>query len=260
MFHLLLTQAQQPQKFPWGFLLFGLFAVAAVGLLVYFLTRVRKSEKEAEEDWGFSNRGILLTPVTVASSEVKKTSEPAPKTPAPLPEPEPPPIAATSETSQARPVAETPGRPDTKVVATTPPKPASIEAAEMMPLPAIQDTVFAPEHQEPVAAAEPQPHLADEGSPFDEEIWSELESPEPTTLARQSEIKSPVPGHTRPDQSAVRVSSHKDRYEPPRIDPIVPRAEKGERTPVPPRKISRTVSASQQAPANRARFESPALF
>src|SRR5215813_2835385 len=171
----LLAQAQQPQRFPWGFLLFGLLAVAAVVLLVYFMTRVRKSEKEAEEDWGFSNRGFLLTPSTARAPEVKKESPPAPKA-VPIPrEPEPLPIAAAPKAAEpesvpaapkaAEPesVTESPGMPDTHVVATAHPEPLSIEPDEIIPVPADQDTLFEPQHQEPVAAAQTQLHHADQG-------------------------------------------------------------------------------------------------
>src|SRR5262249_7722207 len=233
----LLAQAQQPQRFPWGFLLFGLLAVAAVVLLVYFMTRVRKSEKEAEEDWGFSNRGFLLTPSTARAPEVKKESPPAPKA-VPIPrEPEPLPIAAAPKAAEpesvpaapkaAEPesVTESPGMPDTHVVATAHPEPLSIEPDEIIPVPADQDTLFEPQHQEPVAAAQTKLAHADQGSPFDEEIWTQLESPEPPAIAPQPEIKPPASSPTRIDPTALRVSEHRKRYEPPRIDPIVPRTE-----------------------------------
>src|SRR5262245_21767285 len=145
----LLAQAQQPK--PWGFLLFGLLAVAAVGLLVYFLTRVRKSEKEAEDDWGISNRGILLPPTKATATEVKKKSEPEPAAPrAAAPEPQPFEITSASGIRERQLVADSvsPSEPQA-----TPAQPDIVEAAEIIPLPADEHSVLELQHEEPVVAA-----------------------------------------------------------------------------------------------------------
>src|SRR5262249_3310124 len=214
-------------------------------------------------DWGFSNRGILLTPSTARAPEVKKESEPAAKAVPILREPETRPIAAAPKPAEpesvppapkaaepesvpaapkaAEPesVAESPAMQDTQVVARAHPEPLSVEPVEIIPALADRDIVLEPQHQEPVAPAQAQIDYADQGSPFDEEIWTQLESPEP---APQPEIKPPASGHTLIDLAAGGVSRHKERYEPPRIDPIVPRTEHRQETALPRREISRTVS------------------
>src|SRR5262249_49298752 len=127
----LLAQAQQPQKLPWGFLvMFALLAVAAVGLIIYFLTRVRKSEKDVEEDWGLSSRGILLNSADFPQEASKKQE--VPPRDAPLtPRPEQPVVAtarvAEPQVSPLKPesrepsvVAKPPVAPEPRVVAKPP--------------------------------------------------------------------------------------------------------------------------------------------
>jgi hypothetical protein len=245
IFHLL-AQAQQPPRLQWALLvLFALLAVAAVGLLIYFLTRVRKSEKEAEEDWGLSSRGILLTPTAPRGPEAHEKSETPPPEVTPGPkEAEPPVIAAFGGPSETELTAESPAEP---------------EVALNMPAPVVPDepAQIVPESargqgelkEEPTFQVEPQLQPVDQtASPFDEDVWSELQHPEPTG----------TPGEVvfgRPSEAGI--ADRKEPYEPPRIDAILPRNEpsrKGEPT-VPG--VSYPASASQQSPPSRARLDAP---
>src|SRR5262249_48777068 len=109
---------------------FALLAVAAVGLIIYFLTRVRKSEKDVEEDWGLSSRGILLNSAALPHEASKKQE--LPPRDAPLtPRPEPPVVAATRaaepqasplkpESREPSAVAKPPVAPEPRVVAKPP--------------------------------------------------------------------------------------------------------------------------------------------
>lgn len=265
----LLAQAQQPQKLPWGFLvMFALLAVAAVGLIIYFLTRVRKSEKDVEEDWGLSSRGILLNSAA-SPQDAGKKQEVAPREAPLTPKPESPAVAtahapAPSSLVSAEPpeppvIAEPPVMAKPPVIAepsviaealeladlhivTEPQAAESISAAEANP-PAAQRTV-AELHQAPVAQTDAQLQHTDEASPFDQEVWSQLESPEPIPTASREFGKEPP-----------RVSPHKEPYEPPRVDPIVPRTEQPLKTPLPAPDIRPPLAARQQSSASKARLE-----
>jgi hypothetical protein len=270
-----LAQAQQPQKLPWGFLvLFALLALVAVGLIIYFLTRVRKSEKDAEEEWGLSGRGILLAPTT-SLPEAGKKIEARPEGAASAAEPESPVIAGARAPEPEKPVtaaahAAEPQSISSSVASPEPPaiadslEPAhlnivadaeahrSVNAVEAnppvagTPLALNQDALNQVElHQETVTPPGPQVQHPEEGSPFDEEVWSQLESPEPAVVsARDRNERRPA------------IDAHKAAYEPPRIDPIVPHDEPAVKTARPGPDESRPLAAaSQQSSAGTARLE-----
>jgi hypothetical protein len=310
----LLAQAQ-PQRLPWGFLvLFGIMAIAAVGLLIYFMTRVRRTEKEAEEDWGFSNRGILLNPTTAATS-AKKDPNAAPQERPPLkehdatpweePQPKVPeaPVVAAMETAEPRWTVESPA--ETETAAATAAETAAGTAAgtatgtatgTMMPPDSPAPDVL-PERVTVVSSGPEQPlaeihqeaveipaaqrhseleHAGPSGSPFGEEIWSELESPRPTAPVpdaprpsapvpdRPRRRTAPVPEAPRPSAPVAEALStsptaaatvHRESYEPPRIDPILPRKDQARRADQPAPEVASPASASARRPAARAALE-----
>jgi hypothetical protein len=259
---ILLAQAQQPQKLPWAFLvLFGLLALFAVGLLIYFLRRVRRTEKEAEEDWGPSSRGILLAPATLAEAgpekrggtqldQVSLTNEPGS------------PVTATSGLKEAQPPvipASAPKEPELPAVADSAQnEPAPVEPqilnetptplrhveAHSVPAQPVQTVTEPGQEPAPVSQPELQPSLAEPGSPFDEEIWSELESPPQHAAANELD---PV--------TTAGVTGLKEPYEPPRIVPIVPRQDQAQHGELPATRISGPTTASQQTPVKKARLE-----
>src|SRR5262249_28592076 len=275
----LLAQAQQTQKLPWGFLvLFGLLAVAAVGLLIYFLTRVRKSEKEAEEDWGLAGRGILLSPATSIVPRPEKKPAVVPEM-SHTPDNVEPPVPPAAEPVQPRLTSDSrvsvDAQPDS--VATLEPidvgahvdvgahelvkAPEVAKAAEIIPEP--PELPIAELHHETVAQAEPELQHLDQGSPFDEEVWSQLESQQQAAVAGQPELRAP----------AATSPSNKEPYEPPRIAPIVPgkepvqkaaaiapNDEPVQKAPVvqkapPAPEVDRPLSASQRYSAGPSRLE-----
>jgi len=278
----LLAQAQQAPRLPWGYLvLFGLLAVAAVGLLIYFLTRVRKSEKDAEEDWGFSSRAILLRPDAGAGSELGKGQQISAKT---LPKQEEPEsaVVAASEPSEARLAAEGPEpalpqlSPETvsspiahadaiEPAEVTPPQTQrplveqeslsqaeQVEHADQGSLSRVEEQVKHAD-QGSLSQVEEQMEHADQGSPFDEEVWSQLEHPGSFV----------APGPTEFAGSTAGPGAPREPYEPPRIVPIVPRTETEQPAPETGRPLSRQAPAPEigrpfslsQKPAKQARLE-----
>jgi hypothetical protein len=207
-----LIQSQRPSWMVWGAAGFAL--LVGLTLLVYFITRLRKSDKEADDGWNRS-RGSLL----------QETDRPAP---------------TGSYTSVTRPpVSE---------------KPAEMTRAGAYQHQGIasigQATTSAPAEPEAITAAEPAaaaPSDAGEsGEPepvestvLDENVWAELDAAKEAAQPSPSEARAevPPPRATREHFEPPRIepiAPRRESYEPPAIVPIVPRqATSPERTPKP---------------------------
>jgi len=255
----LLAQTAQAQRLPWAFLvLFGLMAVAAIALLIYFLGKLRKSEKESEDDWGLSSRGILLSSTQPASQTEKKASKTSDEPVVVAKEPEPvvgqEPAAEAAQATEAGQAAEVASAVSQTTVA------ASV--AERMPThggPEALEGSHGLEQETSIELGHAAPEMHEEGkaesgglheldhaaSPFDEEVWSQLESHAPAA----------TPVVTEQARRMDEVPRAKERYEPPRIEPLTPRTDQA----APPRMapIIRSTEPREAAPALEA-LSSPA--
>lgn len=206
-----LIQAQ-PQRAPWivwaaAIVLF----VLAVSGIVYFLTRLKRVEKEPEEDWTLSSRSLL------GNAVVAKTEPVAPTQPAPARE------TATEEAEKIEPdveeivYAEEPDEPPRRLTVPLPPQPEvaeEVEQAETSPLAepvATRQTVELTPFDDEVWAG-----LDDQGEPF-AEVSKEVSKYEP----RQPESRQPAADEgTRPLSSARVDERSRARFEAPRIEPV----------------------------------------
>ena len=182
--------------------------VGGISMLIYFLTRLKKGEKEQEEDdWRTSRRSLFVEPaepsVSAPKVEIEQSTEPV---------------------SQSWSDAATPSsidEPDFVVpVSTEPPEASAAPWTEPPPIavhePPIYQPVLSPVPQDEergtqLLGSQPAP-LVDEGAVLADDVWAELEKIEP---AAPSE---PVPV-ARVEQRAVR-----ETFQPPSIRPVTPRA------------------------------------
>ena len=201
--------------------------LGGISMLIYFLTRLKKGEKEQEEDdWRTSRRSLFVEPVEPA--ELPPT---APKVVAENP---------TEVVSQSQPDAAPPSsiaeQDDIVVPVSTEPSEASVPPWSAPPPTAVHEPPPIAVHEPPPTAvheppvdqlelnpakpdergtqllgSEPAP-LADEGVVLSDDVWAELDRNEP---AAPSE---PLP------VARVEHRAARETFEPPAIRPVRPRA------------------------------------
>ena len=219
-----------------------LFFIVGISLLVYFLRRLKASEKEAEDDWSMSRSSLFIEPPPPSQHTGVDTAG-----------------AQPSQMEEIEPADVSPQRSETRTLVSDPALKELHEIAEseIAVEPEAEPPVVHPRAHEPEIArkergtellASPttqtetpaRPEAPRETMPFGEDIWSELES-------REQEIPAPA----RPvasDQTALlhselieqasepqtgRLESEPDArvehraprapFEPPTIKPITPR-------------------------------------
>jgi hypothetical protein len=234
----------------------SLLIVLAIALLVYFVRKLRASNK-TEEDWSLTRSSLFVEPAAGKSvadatqaAETLATPEPveptpgetrllasealdvkpraADSSPAVLPEPLPAPeIAAPPKISEAPPATElltaTPPAPPardergTQLFSSSPP-PRQERATEVLSsLP--PEPITAPEEIVADALA------TDEAMPFDEEVWAGLDEAQPTAISEATqELRSPAApqADTSAPTRAARVEQRPPRapFEPPVVEPL----------------------------------------
>ena len=247
---------QQPQagaaRTPWAVLIVvGVLVLAGVSFIVYLFMRLKTSDKEIEEeDWKSSRHTLLVEPepphshvptdvdrgrdASVESELLARTREIAL-----VPEPRPSADALGSAIEEQGGTAE---------------YDAGNEAATGMSqgedaTPILVEPVAEVPHSE--AAKSESPVSAPAASPFGEDVWAALETP-PVDV-------SPTPSLASVPQK-VETPRVREPFEPPRIEPILPRdvpagAGLVSGTPVPP---VTSLDASQRTPAPQARLQTAA--
>lgn len=184
-----LLQSQEPPKISkvvWGAAI--LVFLAGLSLVIYLMRRLKKGEKEPEEDWSLSRRSIFAE--ESASQESEDGEVPARVVTEPL--------ASESVVAGVEPVSES----------------APLESIPIPP----PDT-----GTELLTSARPG-EAADESTPLEEEIWAELEPISPPEVSAQTEPLASSPDQA--DQPSARVDQppHRQPFAPPEIHQIVRRA------------------------------------
>lgn len=245
-----LLQAQQPRGLSW--LIWAAAIVVfllGISLLVYFFIRLRKGDKElTEQDWSLSRRGIIVdapasdikdeagsaTELGAAEPEAVEMPEAVEIPEAPLPAHQGETRTLSSDLIEAGRPAE--GRP-TELL-TEPVYAAETQVTEAQVAETQAAELQAEEQEEYSQAAERderptqllvseqgeeatgEPSSVDETTPFDEEIWNELEQPAQASDAAVVDHHSGREPFEPPSITRIRG---REEYEPPAIEPIVPR-------------------------------------
>jgi hypothetical protein len=236
MFTLILSLIQaQPARIP-TLVWVGAILVLLIGvsLLVYFFSRLKKGEKESEEDWSLARRSLFVEPsqpVEAGSTEVVSTieSEPLDQEEAPLlgSSVAPTPAENLADDLKAEPVpTEEVELPPTVVMEPPAPEPVAaepptIEAAREEPPPAPEPP--AEERATELLVSSPGSEEPHEAEVFGEDVWSELEH-SPAEVIRDEPRDARV-GHRlgrEPfDPPTIRPLVGRQQFEAPRIDQLV---------------------------------------
>jgi hypothetical protein len=206
----------------------GLIFLAAISMLIYFLTRLKKGEKEQEEDdWRTSRHSLFIEPVETqqpAEAISKPWSETA--TPASLDESEDVVVTASvpSETS-VPPLSEPPPT-----------------AVHQQPVDQIELNRVAQDEERgtQLLGSQPPPSV-DEGAVLADDVWAELETKQPAAPAEAAHI------------ARVEQRARRETFEPPSIRPVAPRA------PFEAPQIDRIVPRKTTASANEVRHKASTI-
>lgn len=223
----------------------ALLFIAGVSLLVYFYRRYQRIEKEPEEDWDLSRRSLFVN-VAPPSQSTEKAAETAaipavipagiPKIPtsetkpigpggthelasAPHVQSPPPALTELPEQTTSAPASEPVTEPAVSIqpALVTPPTPVEPLAEERMTQVLASPPPIA-QIDEPIEKTESEHELG----AFDEDVWAGLEAEEqPPT--RDGET---TPLHALTERlpgARVDERSHREPFEPPRIEPLTGR-------------------------------------
>ena len=207
--------------------------VAAISMLVYFLTRLKKNEKEQEEDdWRTSRRSLFVEPAepvlteppidveqpVALGSEVRSDAA----TPGSVHESDGLPVDAVIEPSDAAPLPP-------------PPTPLPVIAFHEPPPDQLELNRKHDEERATQLLGSLPVESAGEGAALGDEVWADLDSNE-------------LPGPAEPAPVArVEQRTGRERFEPPAIRPLTAR------TPFEPPRTDRIVPGSTAASANEFR-------
>jgi hypothetical protein len=234
----------------------ALLLVLAIALLVYFVRKLKASNK-TEEDWSLTRSSLFVEPAAekpvadaTQSAETLATPEPVEPTPgetrllasdtldasppasdsSPAAQPEPlpaPEMTGPPKTGEAPPATER--------LATPPPAPPARD--ERSPqffnrsLPPRQERatdVLSSLPPEPITAPEEivaDAPATDEAMPFDEEVWAGLDAAQPTAMSEATQALRPPAApqaDTNAPSSTARVEQRPPRapFEPPLVEPL----------------------------------------
>jgi hypothetical protein len=188
-----------------------IFLLLGVSMLIYFVTRFKRGEKESEEDWSLSQRSLFVNEPPASKGEDEEQA---------------------AEMSEAVEALET----DQPVVAYEAVEPQAEAAAP----PRVPEPVIVQQELEPAPAAEqaathllssdqsePPVPEAEETAPFDGDLWAEIEeaihksAPPPE---RGTSTLGSVPSEIEPAESArVERPAPRAPFEIPRIEPVLER-------------------------------------
>ncbi|HJQ69951.1 MAG TPA: hypothetical protein VKA70_13320 [Blastocatellia bacterium] len=224
-------------------------ALAAFYLIVFLVKRIKKAEKETEDEWSLSQRSIF----TDASPRAAEHTEPAPRrtaeleesmpAPSQFPGPIPGPTEGTRSLTSSKEAGETGQTELLKSVPAVDPEPREEKPA---PAPEPPQT-FGQRYQPPARPEQPEqprergtelltsrgPQVADrpagrprETAPFDDEVWAGLEMdeqtagqtaapPEPADEARVDSRRREMF-----DPPVIEAVKRRESFEPPVIEPL----------------------------------------
>ncbi len=220
--------------------------LAGISMLIYFLTRLKKGEKEQEEDdWRTSRRSLFVEPdepaLTGSKIEVERPTEAGSQyrrdaaTPASVHESDDLPVNVFIEASEA---ASPPPRSEAPSTAVHEPQPDQVELNQ-----AAQD-----EERVTQLLGSQSVESADEGAVLGDDVWAELDQKEPAETSEPAPVaRVEQPAETSEPASVARVEQRAGRetFEPPAIRPLTAR------TPFEAPRINRIVPRSTTASANR---------
>jgi hypothetical protein len=258
---LLLSLIQSPPatRMPWGVMVVSaLIVLLGVLLLVFFFRRFKRTEKEAEteDEWG-SRWGLGLnadatqqTPSNQATlTEGRTLSLGSPAIDA---------VEKGSAVSETAPFGSVPSQTNESDAAAEELEPRlqpTPAAAELSPPESVKQQI----QEEPtLSGASPGPEQSGVvSSPFGDEIWSELG---PGVAESQNPTAGQLPDQAKKEIQAAVSGAVREPYEPPRIEPIVPRRQgassagsipKLQEAPMP------VTSAAQRAPRSEVKLVQP---
>jgi hypothetical protein len=255
----------------------AIFLILGITLLVYFVRRLRTTEKEPEEDWNLSRRSLFvadsppLEPATSehanADAEIADASEPElnePRATKILASPyRSEPSALENEPAMTEPVALSQSEPELE------PETKISEPSTHSP----KTQIFASpslESQEPLETLAQAP--ARETMPFDDEIWAGLETKmeesaehiEPAAPRQTTELRSPSinrTSDTERESIAPELIAHErvesEKVEPEEIEPEKVAPERVEPERVAPERVEPERAARVEQRATREFFEPP---
>src|SRR5436853_118040 len=274
----------------------SLLIVLAIALLVYFVRKLKASNK-TEEDWSLTRSSLFVEPAAEKSvadatqaAETLATPEPVKPTPgetrllvsealdarpraadsSPAIPPEPLPAP---EMAAPPPISEAP--PATELLATTPPAlPARDERGTQLfssspPLRQERATeVLSSLPPEPITAPEEiiaDAPATDEATPFDEEVWAGLDETQPTAISEATrELRSPAApqADTSAPPSMARVEQRPPRapFESPVVEPLRQQREPFEPpaiNPITPREQTALLGTRPDAAPAKRNLDSP---
>lgn len=241
--------------------------LAGVSMIVYFFTRLKKVDKEPEEDWISSRNTLFVAPTgsakepEIAASEaepmraveepVEAVEEPALKEPSY----EEPPFVPRSETRELASEDFT-GPSVTAPEEVTPWVPTEPRPAEVIEEPAPAERATQALGSIPSEAEPEEPAKESEAAVFDEEVWAGLEPSDQTASLGSVEPEASAPeAFARVDSDTSRAPfeppqivpiNRREPFEPPRIEPLAPRG--SEAAPRPP--VSSKQAAGEAVPAS----------
>lgn len=238
----------------------ALVLIAGVSLFVYFYRRYKRIEREPEEDWELS-RSSLFANVAAPSQKTEEAGSSASEASATVPEKAPAETHATlefaSEIAQEPPAsAGTTKSP--RVEATPPQEPAApeprLEPAEHR----LTEMLASPSPKEIVAEPEAEP------TTFDEEVWAHLEAGEQPPIAHEHLAEASSQAFETTRDARVEQRSHREPFEPPRIEPLTPREQEAVtremRSPrIPENRQNKDTALFGSAPTSRAGRETREL-
>ncbi len=219
-----------------------LFFIAGISLLIYFLRRVKASEKEAEEEWSMSRSSLFIEPSAPSQHTGVDTASAQPPQMEEIES-----VNISPQSSETRTLVSDPAFEELREIAQMETA-AEPEAEPPVVHPRAHEPEIAREERgtemlaSPLAEVETpaRPEAPRETTPFGEDIWSELEKREPEIPAPAQPI---APGQTallhsqlieqasesqtgklEPEPDArVEHRAPRETFEPPTIKPITPR-------------------------------------
>ncbi len=240
-----LIQSQEPRRLS-KLVIIGavLFFIVGISLLIYFLRRLKASEKEADEDWNMSRSSLLIEPpipskFTGADRAGAQPSQTEDVDISPQ-RSETRSLASEPALQELREIVESEIAAEPEVVHPHAPEPEMAReerGTDLLVSPLTQ--IEAPAQEPPAQIEAPvQPETPRETTPFGEDIWAELERKEreipaqpvardQTALLHSQLIEQasePQTGRLEPEPSArVEHRAPREPFEPPTIKPITPR-------------------------------------
>ncbi len=201
----------------------GLIFAAGLALFVYFLKRMKKSEKEAEREWSLTQSSLFVADEPIDETE-QIEEEPESLAPATLTERA---EVESLDTEGDEPTEIEIQPPIIKPIVEPIIEPQKIEIQTPEPQPAVEPpsvTEPLPEEKKPITV---EPPVMEEAPVFDDEVWAALEEVERKEETAPLVSEPPGKSSARVEHRATTepIIAESKRWEMPMIEPVTPREE-----------------------------------